>query len=112
MLGSHFIYLDSISEGSRIIDKGMKKVLSELSKEERERFVDTLFDSVSEKTGAKTLTELNSEKMKLFKVWNALDEVSRAQFKRIAGILIVRKNQEKKKEKKYIGDGKNGKKSR
>ncbi|MBR0449995.1 MAG: DUF2974 domain-containing protein, partial [Clostridia bacterium] len=112
VLGSHFIYLDSISEGSRIIDKGMKKVLSELSKEERERFVDTLFDSVSEKTGAKTLTELNSEKMKLFKVWNALDEVSRAQFKRIAGILIVRKNQEKKKEKKYIGDGKNGKKSR
>lgn len=112
VLGSRFIYLDSISEGSRIIDKGMKKVLSELSKEERERFVDTLFDSVSEKTGAKTLTELNSEKMKLFKVWNTLDEVSRAQFKRIAGILIVRKNQEKKKEKKYIGDGKNGKKSR
>ena len=97
VMGGKFIYLDSISSDSRVLDKNMKSFLAEMSREERERFVDSLFDAVSTKTGAKTLTELSSEKMKLFKVWNELDDVSKVQFRRIAGLLVGKKKQEKRK---------------
>lgn len=91
VMGNKFIYLDSISENSRVIDKNMKKILSEMSVEERSRFVDSIFEAIQNKTGAKTLTELSSEKMKLFSVWSALDDTSKAQFRRIAGLLVGKK---------------------
>ena len=91
VMGGKFIHLDSISENSRVIDKNMKKLLSEMSREERERFVDSLFDAIQTKTGAKTLTELSSDKMKIFKVWNSLDDESKAQFRRFIGLLISKK---------------------
>ena len=91
VMGGKFIYLDSITENSRMIDKNMKKLLSEMSREERERFVESLFAAIESKTGAKTLTELSSDKMKLFKVWNALDDESKSQFRRIAGLLVGKK---------------------
>lgn len=100
VMGGKFIYLDAISENSKILDRKMKSFLAGMTKEEREKFVDSLFDALSSKTGAKTLTELSSEKLKLFKVWNTLDETSRAQFRKIAGLIIGKKRQEKKKQEK------------
>lgn len=119
VIGPSFVHLDSISEGSRVLDKGLKKFLSDMTKDERENFVESLFNALSEKTGAKTLTELSTEKFKLIKVWNTLDETSKQQFKRIAGVLMgVKKPQDKKndkrlersQEKKSLGDGKDGRK--
>ena len=92
-----FIYLDSVTESSRMLDKNMKRMLAEMSREERERFVDSIFDAIETKTGAKTLTELSSDKMKIFKVWNSLDEESKMQFRRFANLLVGKKAEKKKK---------------
>lgn len=91
VLGNKFIHLDSITETSRIVDKNMKKLLADMSREERERFIESLFDAIESKTGAKTLTELSSDKMKIFTIWNSLDDESKAQFRRIAGLLVSKK---------------------
>ena len=91
VMGDKFIHLDSITENSRMIDKNMKKLLSEMSREERERFVESIFDAIQSNTNAKTLTELSSDKMKIFKVWSSLDDKSKAQFRAFATLLVGRK---------------------
>ena len=98
VVGNKFIYLDSISDGSRMIDRKTKQFLSEMTKEERERFVDSIFDAIASQTGAKTVSELTSEKLKLFRVWGALDEASKAQLKRIIPLIVGKKKQERKKQ--------------
>lgn len=97
VMGGKFIYLDSITENSKMLDKKMKSFLAGMTKEERENFVDSIFDALSTNTGAKTLTELSGEKLKLFKVWGTLDDTSKAQFRKIAAIMVGKKHQEKKK---------------
>lgn len=97
VMGGKFIYLDSITENSKMLDKKMKSFLAGMTKEERENFVDSIFDALSTNTGAKTLTELSGEKLKLFKVWGTLDDTSKAQFRKIAAIMVGKKRQEKKK---------------
>lgn len=97
VLGNKFIYLDSISDGSRMIDRKMKQFLSEMTREERERFVDSIFDAIASQTGARTLSDLTGEKLKLIRVWGALDDSAKAQLKRVASLIIGRKKQEKKK---------------
>ena len=97
VVANKFVYLDSISDGSRMIDKKMKEFLSEMTRAERERFVDSLFEAIDSQTGAKTLSELAGERLKLFRVWGALDDSSRAQLKRVFSLIVGRKKQEKKK---------------
>lgn len=98
VVGKKFIYLDSISDGSRMIDKKMKQFLAEMTKEEREKFVESLFDAIDSQTGAKTLSELTNERLKLFRVWGALDEASRNQLKRVVTLIVGKKKQENKKQ--------------
>ena len=97
VMGGSFIYLDSITDNSRVFNQNMKSFLSEMTKEEREKFVDSLFDALAANTKAKTLTELSSDKLKLLRVWGNLDDNSKAQFRKMAGILMTKKIQEKKK---------------
>lgn len=97
VVGNRFVYLDSISDGSRMIDKKMKQFLSEMSKAERERFVDSIFEAIDSQTGARTLSELAGERFRLFRIWGALDDSSKAQLKRVASLIVGRKKQEKKK---------------
>lgn len=52
-----FIYLDEVTEHSRFLDHTLKTWLAQLSPEQREQFVDTLF-SILEETNASTLKEL------------------------------------------------------
>jgi hypothetical protein len=80
-----------------MIDKKMKEFLSEMTRAERERFVDSLFEAIDSQTGAKTLSELAGERLKLFRVRGALDDSSRAQLKRVFSLIVGRKKQEKKK---------------
>ena len=97
VVANKFVYLDSISDGSRMIDRKMKEFLSEMTRAERERFVDSLFEAIESQIGAKTLSELAGERLKLFRVWGALDDSSRAQLKRVFSLIVGRKKQEKKK---------------
>lgn len=52
-----FVYLDEVTEKSKFVDRTLKSWLTQLSPEQREQFVDTLF-SILEETNASTLKEL------------------------------------------------------
>ncbi len=72
VLGAAFIHLDSISKESKLIDSTLKKWLGEMSNEEREVFVEKIYSAI-DTSGAKTLTDLNTDRKKLVKAWDGLD---------------------------------------
>ena len=76
VMGGSFIHLDTISEESKFIDKTIKEWLGEMAVEDREVFVDNLFDALSS-TSAKTLTDLNADRKKILKAWSGLDTETR-----------------------------------
>lgn len=73
LLGSRFIYLDSISEESRQIDKTLKNWLGEMDMTQRAEFIDAIYETLSA-TNATTLTDISTDKFKLLKAWNNLNE--------------------------------------
>jgi hypothetical protein len=87
VLGRRFIHLDSVGEESRLIDSALKDWMRELSPEERARFVDSFYETISA-TGAKTLTELSAERVKLAKIWNTLDQRSRSVILKCISLLV------------------------
>ena len=87
VLGNRFVHLNTVTSESMMIDRTLKKWLSEMSSEERETFVDSLFETIAA-SGATTLTELNSDKIKLVKAWNNLPPESRALVRKCIAILI------------------------
>ena len=91
VMGGSFVKLDSIDEESRLIDSSLKEWLASISIEDRERFVDELFDALSA-TNAKTLSELNSDKRKIVKAWNAMDNEFRSQLLRGLSVITGKKN--------------------
>lgn len=64
VMGTHFITLEAISPASETFRDIVQSWLKGLSKEERERFVDTLY-GILETTQAKSLEDLNAEKGKI-----------------------------------------------
>ena len=91
VMGGSFIKLDSIDEESKLIDSSLKEWLASISIEDRERFVDDLFDALTS-TNAKTLSELNSDKRKIVKAWNAMDNEFRNQLLRVLNMITGKKN--------------------
>ncbi len=87
VLGNRFIHLDTVEEESRLIDGALKEWMSEMEPEERERFVDSFYETISE-TGAKTLTELSAERVKLVKIWNTLDPKSRSVILKCISLMV------------------------
>lgn len=87
VLGNSFIHLNTVTGESMMIDRTLKKWLSEMSPEVRETFVDSLFETIAA-SGATTLTELNADKIKLVKAWNNLPTESRALVRKCISILI------------------------
>ncbi len=85
--GGSFIHLDTVTEDSRLIDTKLKEWLYGMSAEERERLVDTIYDTLTA-TNAKTLTDLSAEKVKLVKAWNTLDPETRSIILKCISILI------------------------
>ena len=87
VLGGRFIHLDSISEESRQIDTAIKDWMQSMEPEERERFVDSFYETIAA-TGATTLTELTLEKVKLVKIWNTVDATSRGHIMKLISLMI------------------------
>ncbi len=85
--GGQFIHLDTVTEESKKIDSTLKEWLSEMSNDERREFFDTLYEILSS-THAKTLSELNADKLALIKVWNTLDAHSKKVAKRCISIIV------------------------
>lgn len=64
VLGPHFIELETLSSSSLLFTQVIQNWLREVSKEQRETFVDTLF-GILEATNAKSIDDLNAEKVKV-----------------------------------------------
>lgn len=60
--GPKFVYLDDVKKNSRILDKTLKNWINEMASEQREAFVMTLFQVLSE-TGAKNVSELSEDRL-------------------------------------------------
>ena len=96
VLGPSFIHLNTVTEESRLIDRSLKEWMSQMSPEEREHVVDSIYETLSA-VGATTLTELTSEKIKLVKAWGSLDPKVRSIILKCIA-LIIRPNKKKTKE--------------
>ncbi len=88
VMGGSFIHLDSITKESKFIDETVKQWLSEMSSEERERFVEDLYSAMTA-TNAKTLTDLNSDKKSLARIWSGLDADTRATAMRYIKLIFT-----------------------
>ena len=86
VLGARFIHLDALTEESRRIDRSVKKWVGDMTPEEREAFVESLYETIRA-TNAKTLTELNADKLSLVRAWNQLSPASRAIVRK--GIMLL-----------------------
>ncbi len=87
VMGGSFVHTDSVTEQSKRIDRTIKEWLAEKTSEERQQILDTLYE-ILDSIGAKTLTDLSAEKLKLIKAWNNLDSESRAYIKRCLRLII------------------------
>lgn len=98
VLGGKFIHLDTVTGESRLIDGALKEWLDSMSPAEREGFVDNVYETLSA-VGAKTLTELSAEKLKLVKAWGSLDPKTRSVLIQCISLLLRPKNRTTKKAK-------------
>jgi len=80
VLGSEFISLEEVTNGSQFVDKTIKDWVKAVSPEQRAQFIDILFEILNS-TEASTLAELSSKKvttaMLLLKKYQNVDEESK-----------------------------------
>ena len=88
VLGARFIHLDALTAESRRIDRTVKKWVGDMTPEEREAFVESLYETLRA-TNAKTLTDLNADKLSLVRAWNGLSPESRALVRKCIMLLIT-----------------------
>ncbi len=100
VLGDRFIHLDTVTEESRLIDTALKEWLRAMEPQAREQFVDSFYETLVQ-SGAKTLTELSSERVKLVKLWNTLDPKSRSVILKCISLLVKQSTRSVKPTKKY-----------
>ena len=95
VMGTHFVTLETISPASETFRDIVQGWLKGLSKEERERFVDTLY-GILETTQAKSLEDLNAEKGKIanlvLREITELDKETRGMLTKIIGTLFKEGN--------------------
>lgn len=94
VMGGRFVHIDSVTDESRRIDATLKKWLAEMSIEKRKQIIDSLYEILSS-TNAKTLTELNADKLALVKAWNTLDVESRKVIRRIIRLIVTNTKKQK-----------------
>lgn len=102
--GRYFVSCHQVSENSRGLNEAMSTWIEGLSKEERARFVETLFEIITA-SGAKTLSDINTDVFKSanasLKMFNSLDADTRAMLIKILKSLTseikkVRRNRRNK----------------
>ena len=77
VLGSKFIHLNTISDESRKIDRTLKNWLNEMDNTQRADFVEAVYETLTA-TNATTLTDISTDKIKLLKAWNGLNDENKA----------------------------------
>lgn len=95
LMGKSFIYKEGLTKESLGINSTINSWLSSLSNEERESFVNTLFD-VIKGTGADTLSDINNEKLAiadgLIKTFKNLGKETQDNLKSVMDLLFQEGN--------------------
>lgn len=90
ILGTHFVYTDTVSKGSKILDTTLKSWLNNLDEVQRAEFVDAFF-SLLDATGAKTLPDLTVSTIghinQMIKTFNALDDTTKEMLTKVIKAL-------------------------
>lgn len=90
VLGSKLVYLESISKNSQKLDHTIKGWLGNIDMAQRQQFIDALFTAL-ESTGAKTISELTTDKFKninaILKTLGTMDETTKEMVTRTLKIL-------------------------
>lgn len=113
--GPGFVRLPCVDSTSRNIDRTIKAWINGLDYERRREFVETFFDLL-EQTGAKTVAELTSERLRtaltLVGAIGRLDRQSRAMMIETIGLLVRENRKNGEKRPKPAGDKPRVKRSR
>ena len=90
VMGSRLVTHDAITNGSRFIDSTLRDWLSQLSSEQREKFIDGIF-SVLERSGAESFNDFKSAKLAnalaVIRSAAGLDEETRSHLNHALGLL-------------------------
>lgn len=96
VLGPHFVTVEKVSDTSRTLNTILKNWLNEISMEERENFVDTLY-KILETTQARSIDDLNAEKGRIanvvLKEINGLGKETRSMLGKTIATLFREGNQ-------------------
>ncbi len=86
-----FVHKEEVSAGSRFVDKTLKDWLSGLTKDQREQFVETVYNLVKA-DDARTFVEFNRNKKEtltaMLRTYRDLDENTKTGFKETAKKLL------------------------
>ncbi len=74
--GGKLVHLEDTDEESQNIDRSLKEWLYSQTPEERALFLDSFFEALGS-TNAKTLTDLNTDKLKLLRAWGSMSPEAR-----------------------------------
>lgn len=101
--GKEFIHLDEVDNGSKIIDATIKQWLEQVSKEQREEFINNAFE-IFQATDADTLAQMKEKWLKnartLISKYKSLEEESRKMMiKTVEELFKIAKNNVMKKTK-------------
>ena len=101
--GKEFIHLDEVDNGSKIIDATIKQWLEQVSKEQREEFINNAFE-IFQATDADTLVQMKEKWLKnartLISKYKSLEEESRKMMiKTVEELFKIAKNNVMKKPK-------------
>lgn len=96
VLGPRLITVEAVSDSSRVLNGILKNWMREISSEEREIFVDTLY-KILETTQARSVDDLNAEKGRIanvvLKEISGLDKETRSMLGKTIGALFKEGNQ-------------------
>lgn len=96
VLGTKFVTVNSVSDASRVVNDILKNWLKEISNEERENFVDTLY-KILEASQARSIDDLNAEKGRianvLLKEYNDLSKETKNMLGKTISTLFREGNQ-------------------
>lgn len=90
--GTRFVYENGLAKNSRILNNTMRAWLSQISMDEREQFLNAVFNII-EATGAQTVSELTNERLSavdvMIKTYKNMDELTKQHIKKILDMFVA-----------------------
>ena len=105
LMGPQFIYVDSVTDGSEMVDRTLKQWIKEVSPKQREQFVEIIYKVISE-TKARTTAQFATKWMEnvsiVLKSYNNIDKESKKIiFDSLGSLFNIAKDNMLKKNRRY-----------